>query len=423
MIKNNSYSFTIQPLITEEFQIICNKNNTKPNSPYNPIPVNNSTNIDINTDLYWTCSDPDNDKLTYDVFFGKNNPPNQVISNQSKNFFNPGKMDYNTTYCWKIKAWDNKNTFNISPTWKFTTEPYIPDDHQNDDDSKHHENNPPLANASASQNYGLVGSSIQFNGSLSYDLDGFITNWYWDFGDNTTGNGEITQHIYSKEGNYNVILRVTDNDNATSTDNIIIQIKTFNIPPSKPVITGPHKLQKNNLYNFLIKSNDMDNDSIQYIINWGDKTTNKSKYLTNNSIYQIKHKWISAGEYLISVITTDNKTISETTILTVLVDSLYVQDKGYLIDIDGDNHYDIFFSNITKQNSTILKLNDEEYKIDIDSDNTLDYIYSIKNNSLSRIEGKDKDKFSISPYIIPSVIVIISIILIIIFIRYIKIKK
>ena len=419
MIKNNSYSFTIQPLTPEKFQIICNRNNTPPNIPYDPVPEHNSTNIDINNDVYWTGSDPDNDTVTYDVFFGKNNPPVQVVSNQSKNFFNPGKMDYNTTYYWKIRVWDDKNTFNMSPIWKFTTESYIPGDHQNGGGSTPTENIPPFADASASQKFGLVGSSITLNGSLSYDIDGFISNWYWDFGGNITGNGEITSHKYSTEGTYNVLLRVTDNDGASSTDNITIVIKTLNTPPSKPVITGPKKLEKNNEYTYLIKSIDLDNDSIQYLIDWGDNTTNKSEYLTNNSTYQIKHTWISAGEYIISVVATDNKTISESTSLTVLVDSTYIQDKGYLMDIDGDGYYDLFYSNISKQISTISKLDDGKYKIDLDGDNTWDFIYDFTNDILSKIEDKNKDVFPILPYII-FIAIFISIILTILFMYYFK---
>ena len=61
------------------------------------------------------------------------------------------------------------------------------------------------------------------------------------------------------------------------------------MPPSKPVITGPKKLEKNNEYTYFIRSIDLDNDSIQYLIDWGDNRTNTSGYLTNNSTYQINH--------------------------------------------------------------------------------------------------------------------------------------
>ena len=59
---------------------------------------------------------------------------------------------------------------------------------------------------------------------MSSDSDGYITNWFWNFDDNTTGNGEIITKTYTKPGIYNVELTVTDNDNATDKDNITIII-------------------------------------------------------------------------------------------------------------------------------------------------------------------------------------------------------
>ncbi|GAH14381.1 unnamed protein product, partial [marine sediment metagenome] len=79
-------------------------------------------------------------------------------------------------------------------------------------------NIPPTADASAGETYqGSVGKEITFNGSNSSDLDGTITEWFWDFGDGTNGTGEITSHNYSTPGTYNVTLTVTDNKGDTGT--------------------------------------------------------------------------------------------------------------------------------------------------------------------------------------------------------------
>ena len=56
---------------------------------------------------------------------------------------------------------------------------------------------------------------LNFNGSLSTDTDGYITSWTWDFGDDTTGDGEIVEHAYTNSGIYTATLTVTDNENAT----------------------------------------------------------------------------------------------------------------------------------------------------------------------------------------------------------------
>jgi parallel beta-helix repeat protein len=57
---------------------------------------------------------------------------------------------------------------------------------------------------------------VSFNGSLSFDEEGTIIG-FWNFGDNTTGNGLITTHTYTSPGTYTVTLTVTDEDGMSST--------------------------------------------------------------------------------------------------------------------------------------------------------------------------------------------------------------
>jgi PKD repeat protein len=58
---------------------------------------------------------------------------------------------------------------------------------------------------------------IVFNASTSYDLDGFITNYTWNFGDsNEISGGEVLFHSYSKAGIYDVALTVMDNSSLST---------------------------------------------------------------------------------------------------------------------------------------------------------------------------------------------------------------
>jgi len=95
--------------------------NNPPNEPSNPDPANGETDVDIDADLFWTCSDPDGDSLSYDVYFSSVNPPNQVSWNQSATTYNPGTLDMGTTYYWKIVAWDIYDASTSGPVWSFTT--------------------------------------------------------------------------------------------------------------------------------------------------------------------------------------------------------------------------------------------------------------------------------------------------------------
>ena len=74
---------------------------------------------------------------------------------------------------------------------------------------------------------GVVLSPVTFNGTQSYDLDGTITTYTWDFGDGTTANDSITTHTYLADGNYTIKLTVTDNNGRTNTATTHCKINAF----------------------------------------------------------------------------------------------------------------------------------------------------------------------------------------------------
>jgi PKD repeat protein len=72
-------------------------------------------------------------------------------------------------------------------------------------------NTPPVADFTNSCN----GLSCDFDASTSFDSDGTIVSYQWDFGDQNTGSGVVLSHTYSIAGNYQVTLTVTDDKGAT----------------------------------------------------------------------------------------------------------------------------------------------------------------------------------------------------------------
>jgi hypothetical protein len=96
--------------------------NLPPYEPKDPDPANTSTNVSITTNLRWTGGDPDNDTVTYTVFFGNATPPVQVAENISNATYTPGTLSYDMKYYWQILAWDNQSTSTLGPIWEFTTE-------------------------------------------------------------------------------------------------------------------------------------------------------------------------------------------------------------------------------------------------------------------------------------------------------------
>jgi uncharacterized protein (TIGR02145 family) len=99
----------------------CIRNNHPPTQPDNPTPPNGAQNQPISTTLSWTCTDPNNDPLTYDVYFGTTNPPNLISNGQSSNTFNPGELEPGTTYYWKIVVHDNNSNATEGEVWSFET--------------------------------------------------------------------------------------------------------------------------------------------------------------------------------------------------------------------------------------------------------------------------------------------------------------
>lgn len=68
------------------------------------------------------------------------------------------------------------------------------------------------------------GVAITFNGTASYDPNGTITAYNWNFGDGATATGPTPTHAYAATNNYTVTLTVTDNfgnqNSATTVANI-----------------------------------------------------------------------------------------------------------------------------------------------------------------------------------------------------------
>jgi len=81
----------------------------------------------------------------------------------------------------------------------------------------------PIANAGGPY-LGDVNDIISFGGSESYDEDGEIVEYLWDFGDKTTGTGESITHTYTSPGNYTATLTVTDDDGDSATNTTMVTI-------------------------------------------------------------------------------------------------------------------------------------------------------------------------------------------------------
>ena len=101
------------------------------------------------------------------------------------------------------------------------------------------ENQPPVASFTCSPEHPTVGQMVTFDASSSYDPDGTIVSYEWDFGDGATASGVVVTHAYSAAGNYTVTLAVTDDAGAANSTSVLITV--LPPPPSVSVSTDRYE--------------------------------------------------------------------------------------------------------------------------------------------------------------------------------------
>jgi hypothetical protein len=295
---NMAVTVTIQDFIPyeENVEVIANQ---PPNQPSNPDPYNGETDVDINHDLSWDCTDPDGDPLTYDVYFGDSSTPPLVSSNQSSQSYDPGTLNYETNYFWKIIAWDDSDDFNQSPLWSFTTE----DEPENFPPEFTKEN--PL---NGSTDVPITTSTLEVYIS---DLEGDSFDWTIETSPNigsVSGNNEYngtktcTVSVLQYSTVYTWYVNATDSGSGETTSAVYFftTISEENDPPDKPIIEGPVSGKTGNSYDYSFTAIDPNDDQVWYFIDWGDGSTTGwiGPHGSGETIIQ-SHSWFFPNTYIL----------------------------------------------------------------------------------------------------------------------------
>lgn len=96
-----------------------------PARPLYPFPPNNAGNMPIIVQLSW---DSAYNAASYDVYFGTGNPPDfkaNVLKTLFRTRYNPGPLNYGTTYYWRVDAKNDVGT-TTGTVWQFTTVIQLP---------------------------------------------------------------------------------------------------------------------------------------------------------------------------------------------------------------------------------------------------------------------------------------------------------
>ena len=192
--------------------------NNPPNVPSNPHPEDGETDVDVDVNLSWNCSDPDSGTLKYDVYFGNVTPPPLIASNITELVYDLDRLNFNATYFWKIIAWDYLGASNESPIWNFTTR----------------DNNPPNPYELTGPSEGFIGVKLTYNATAKDPEEDQIYYWF-DWGDGTNSgwlgpymsNETVNQsHTWFEIGKFEIKVKAKDIYDAESdwSDPLILNI-------------------------------------------------------------------------------------------------------------------------------------------------------------------------------------------------------
>jgi hypothetical protein len=234
--------------------------NNPPNTPVYLNPSNHETNVDINDSLLWTCSDPEGDFLTYNVYFGtSSNPP--LVAKRALNYYTPDDMNYDTKYYWKIVVKDEFGESVTGPIWDFTTiknpnnPPYTPSNPNPSDNA---------INVDININLSWTGGDPDVGDTVTYDVYFGVYEPLQKVASNISLT-TYTPLLYN--GLYYCWSIVAWDNHGLSTEGPWWGFTTIepNNSPEKPTCTYDKKNMEITVY-----STDTDGDQIRYGVDWNN---------------------------------------------------------------------------------------------------------------------------------------------------------
>jgi PKD repeat protein len=148
---------------------------------------------------------------------------------------------------------------------------------------------PPIASFTSTPSSAPTGTSIAFDGTASYDLDGTVVSYSWDFGDGRTGTGSVVTHSYSPAKTYTVTLTVTDNGGVTGSTSS--QVTITDRPPVVSFTPSPTTALTGQSITLSISASDPDGTISTTRVDWGDSVIQ----LYSGAITSATHSYTSTG--------------------------------------------------------------------------------------------------------------------------------
>jgi PKD repeat protein len=155
-------------------------------------------------------------------------------------------------------------------------------------------NDPPVPGFTYERNTPSTEDIIYFT-STSFDSDGYIVNWTWDFGDGNLSYGELVRHRFIETGSYIVNLTIKDIDNVINSIEQTIIVRN-NIPVAdfyyEP--SNPHTAS---VIRFSSTSSDSDSEIVNWTWDFGDGNQSYGELVT--------HQYTKTGSYIVNLTVKD----------------------------------------------------------------------------------------------------------------------
>ena len=189
------------------------------------------------------------------------------------------------------------------------------------------QDHPPSASFNPSSTSAPTGTFLSFNATASSDPDGTVTFWSWSFGDGTTDQGLVVNHIYGTSGSYNVTLTVTDNSGSTASKSVLVTVTdrapTISFTPSTSTPASGQTVTLS------ISASDPDGSVVATRVDWGDGTidTLSGSPATDSHTYPSS---TTSKSYTVAVTVTDNSGQTDTATSSLSVQASSGSSGGIL---------------------------------------------------------------------------------------------
>lgn len=224
---------------------------------------------------------------------------------------------------------------------------------------------PPVAAFSASTTYGAAPLSVSFDASASFDADGDVITYSWNFGDGTTAQGITSSHVYNNSGSYIATLSVNDGE---FSDQEITTIIVNNANPGSNTIAFSDEtslIAQNNYSGLAMGVIDMNGDGKDDIVQFNSAKNLRIQYQNspgqtfttyNHGQVSTKNQWstaiadfdqngyndiLSGGAYDNLKIITNNNGNDSYSQAILPSSNIFIQGSNF-VDINNDGWADIF---------------------------------------------------------------------------------